>query len=92
MGIPRDLGPRRCATCRLLAGLSLWVAGQKSNENPQAKRRSALHGRIWAPYMHIIPSILCFFGSTLLKSQGFCQKVKEVGQKVKEVDQEVKEN
>ena len=37
------------ATCRLPAGLSLWVAGQKSNENPRVKRRSALHGRIWAP-------------------------------------------
>ena len=50
MGIPRDLGPRKCATCWLLVGLSLWVAGQKSNENPQAKRRSALHGRIWVPF------------------------------------------
>ena len=37
------------ATCWLLAGLPLWVAGQKSNENPRVKRRSALHGRIWAP-------------------------------------------
>ena len=37
------------ATCWLPAGLSLWVAGQKSNENPRVKRRSALHGRIWAP-------------------------------------------
>ena len=37
------------ATCWLPVGLSLWVAGQKSNENPRVKRRSALHGRIWAP-------------------------------------------
>ena len=38
------------ATCRLLAGLSLWVAGQKSDENPQVKRISALHGRILVPF------------------------------------------
>ena len=36
-------------TCGLLAGLSLWVAGQKTNKNPGVNRRSALHGRIWVP-------------------------------------------
>ena len=49
MGIPRDLVPRKCAPRQLLAGLSLWVAGQTTNGNPRVKRRSALHGRIWAP-------------------------------------------
>ena len=37
------------ATRGLPVGLPLWVAGQKSNENPRVKRRSALHGRICAP-------------------------------------------
>ena len=53
---PRDLGPRKCATCWLLAGYLLAtrgivVAGRDPKKVAVAAAGStlALHGRTWAP-------------------------------------------